>query len=525
LKALYDKIGGKINPLLLIQLPNDKVAVDTEDNRIKDIVTADLAQPSVDITEENGKLAIWLSNAKTPNLKNIPKKDDITEVMLFKEAPSKGWDCPRASVLLIFREMKSQSFTIQTVGRIMRMPDQKYYMSDALNHGYVYTNIQNDYIEIKEDEADYISKTVSNIRPNIEPVTLRASVSEIKRVRNRLGYDFRKVLEQTIVDEWGLAQTNLFDDFLMTGDSSIDQTVLNNRKNVAAKGIDLDVSKIYTKIPKDVTMDMSQTGRYDLDRTQQARVARTQDEVDRLFRFFCYENVGQFAKVDSAPSLSAALLRFMHDQLKFTEIEAKKIILYYNNRHHFVSVIKKALNRYVQMKQEALLKAKVEVNTFDWSLPVCRWYNGETHKAIKAPMHALQPFYELNNASSPEKAFREILERHNDSIEWWYKNGDSGREHFSIVYKASDGRDANFYPDFIIRLRNGKICIFDTKSPNGDTESVGKHNALQAYVTENNMVGGIIVKEGGRWIYSAQKIDSAADHAGWIEFDPEQLNN
>ena len=49
------------------------------------------------------------------------------------------WDCPRASVLLIFRELQSMTFTTQTVGRILRMPEQHFYKNDILNYGYVYT--------------------------------------------------------------------------------------------------------------------------------------------------------------------------------------------------------------------------------------------------------------------------------------------------------------------------------------------------------------------------------------------------
>jgi type III restriction enzyme len=42
--------------------------------------------------------------------------------LLFKQAAATGWDCPRASVLVMFREIKNPTFAIQTVGRILRMP-------------------------------------------------------------------------------------------------------------------------------------------------------------------------------------------------------------------------------------------------------------------------------------------------------------------------------------------------------------------------------------------------------------------
>ena len=54
------------------------------------------------ITTDNGKLAVWLSNEKE-NLANLEAPDNLTEVLLFKQAIALGWDCPRAAVLLIFR--------------------------------------------------------------------------------------------------------------------------------------------------------------------------------------------------------------------------------------------------------------------------------------------------------------------------------------------------------------------------------------------------------------------------------------
>ena len=127
--------------------------------------------------------------------------------------------------------------------------------------------------------------------------------------------------------------------------------------------------------------------------------------------------------------------------------------------------------------------------------------------------------------------FRDFLTKNSDSILWWYKNGDSGKENFSVIYKNNQGLQANFYVDFIIMLRNGRICLFDTKSFAGDAESVNKHNALIDYINNlndkngTNIIGGIIIQDGGRWLYSPMHIYNAANHAGWSTFAPEELND
>ena len=56
--------------------------------------------------------------------------------MIFKQAIALGWDCPRASILVLFRDWRSIVFSIQTVGRIMRMPEVKHYTNDDLNVGF-----------------------------------------------------------------------------------------------------------------------------------------------------------------------------------------------------------------------------------------------------------------------------------------------------------------------------------------------------------------------------------------------------
>ena len=53
------------------------------------------------------------------------KNENEVEVMILKQAIALGWDCPRAQILVLFRDWKSITFSIQTVGRIMRMPEIK----------------------------------------------------------------------------------------------------------------------------------------------------------------------------------------------------------------------------------------------------------------------------------------------------------------------------------------------------------------------------------------------------------------
>jgi len=97
LKAAYESIGLKINPLLLIQIPNKKA---TDSTSPEDYMISLLAEHN--ITVSNGKLAIWLSEIKE-NRALVEIDDSEVDVLLFKEAIAVGWDCPRAAILLLQR--------------------------------------------------------------------------------------------------------------------------------------------------------------------------------------------------------------------------------------------------------------------------------------------------------------------------------------------------------------------------------------------------------------------------------------
>ena len=63
-----------------------------------------------------------------------------------------------------------------------------------------------------------------------------------------------------------------------------------------------------------------------------------------------------------------------------------------------------------------------------------------------------------------------------------------------------------FYPDFIIRFKNGKIGIFDPKKDQTaeDPETADKTKALTLKLKQlgKNFVGGIVVFENGVWNYN-----------------------
>ena len=534
----YKKEGVNINPLLLIQLPNDTTdAMTADDTKIMEQVVQylDVMQG---INTDNHRLAVWLSKQKT-NLEDIERNDNLTEVLLFKQAIALGWDCPRAAVLLIFRKLTSDTFTVQTVGRILRMPEQRFYCNPLLNKGYVYTDISKDKIQIVADDMDYLHKAVLQAvrRNNLDNVQL-VSYYEVRRSadRNRLGPDFRKVLTKTFEDMWTtttpLTIPFLFEDEGEESDYQqidVQSTIVKNRQSAERQRIRLDVKNVNIEIPADIFFqnDVNTT----IETGQKAKFTRTAGEVDRVYIDWCRQMLSGYEKAHSTGVLANYLLEAMENLFELFETEAKKVVLYHENRPKFADVVSKALDRYARILEQRQQEAKKRsFERYEWEVPEDRTYTEENH-VIKDKMedHALLPFIELRTASTPEQEFALFLESHRDSIDWWYKNGDSGREHYAVAYTNSQGDKSLFYVDFVIKMNNGQVFLFDTKTENSDPDAPQKHNALLDYMqneenSPKHLQGGIIIHDinhSGNWLYSPLPIDNTYDTRGWDAFFPD----
>lgn len=172
LKSLYEELGLNINPLVLIQLPSDEKEKEEVASNKKDTVLSYLYKKGV----KSDEIAIWLSNEKK-NLTLIEKNYNSVNFMIFKVAPATGWDCPRADVLVMFREINSPSFHTQIIGRIKRMPEGHHYDKEDLNNAYIYTNYNKSHIkDIKEVEnTNKLPIHFVNRKPAIETITLETT--------------------------------------------------------------------------------------------------------------------------------------------------------------------------------------------------------------------------------------------------------------------------------------------------------------------------------------------------------------
>ena len=521
LAEAYKNEGTNINPLLLIQLPNDtSESMTSEDSAIADLVKTYLGTVQ-DITIDNQKLAVWLSGEKA-NLDGLEQPDNMTEVLLFKQAIALGWDCPRAAVLLIFRKLESNQFTIQTVGRILRMPEQKFYKNDLLNVGYVYTDISKDQIQIVAEDMDYLNKDALQAirRENLNNVALQSFYSVYKSSdRNRLGPDFKKVLIDRFRDIWLVEWKQYMFDFDDEGEDEQETPESVAMKNVnlvkEKEHIKFDVMSLGVRVPENVVFQ-NELGIIDVE-GQKHEFAKSAGEVRRIYIDYCRSLLGSFEKAHSTDVLAGYLLQAMEELFELFETDAMKVILYHANKPKFTEVITRALAMYEKKLQERRKTVKERsFEQYTWEVPSERLYKESTHHVMsEMKEHALLPFIELNTASSPEQRFAEYLESNREYVDWWYKNGDEGKQHYSIPYVNSQGEKSLFYVDFVIRMKNGKVYLFDTKTENSDPEAPNKHNALIDYMADKGLKGGVIVERNEVWYYSPLHINNTDDVRGW----------
>lgn len=524
----YNSLNININPLLLIQLPNDTNEANTaEDTRIKDEVVKYLSAKE-GITVQNGRLAVWLSKEKE-NLQGIEDLDNLTEVLLFKQAIALGWDCPRAAVLLIFRKMESFTFTMQTLGRILRMPEQKFYTNPLLNKGYVYTDLSRKQVEIASDDMAYISRMRAERRPKLTNVELTSTYTERKSSdRRRLGPKFRGILKDALARQWSLTYNptlfSLFDDEDDPADD-VEAKKAGNRV-IAARTVKIDVSSISVEVPKDLVI-ADELGTVEV--TNRVRFARTSAELSRVFDDYCLSQLSGWEKYWSLPTFENALIESFDELLGVDELSTKKIVLYHQNRPFFSGVIENALVEYEKTMNMRRKASERDFIRYKWEVPEERTYNEQScHEENDVHNHALEPFVKENRASAPEERFVKYLEANTQYIDWWYKNGESGMSDYAVPYTKAGGEKGLFYVDFIVRMKNGVVFLLDAKTKDSRPDDPYKHNGLIDYIASQSgktlpLKGGVLIESRpGVWRFCPQKVENTSDLDSWQQFLPSE---
>lgn len=491
----YKKEGSKVNPLTLIQLPNSTAGELKKENVLKFL-------ESKNVSKE--KIAIWLSDEKiNQEYETLNLPDSKIDFLIFKQAIDTGWDCPRAQILIKFRETNSIIFEIQTVGRILRMPEAKHYNEENLNKAYVYSNIKS--IEIKKEVYNpNIIKSLYSKRKDIYNNEVFKSY-----YRNRVDFgDVTKSYKIFFEKEFCLEfDIKYVEDELIDYDDSI--------TNVQKKGISFSKSKL------DSIIDGLNFSTKDIDKgikindSNTLNINLSDSDLEISFNNLIVKNLNGFAPKRSIPTIKQAILYTFRKYLNIKPANGGIVLIQnvvVSNSDLFAKIISNSIESYKGFRKDELDKKTPGRENENWEIPISKNYNPITNKMIDSNLSLFSPLYLPINKNGEvdklEMKFIKYLESNSDNINWFWKNGDEHMEsNFGI--RKSDGY--TFQPDFIISFKNGSYGIFDTKAGMGfnENDNEDKSNALYKYVTEErfkgkNLIGGLVVLDNDTFKYYQQ---------------------
>lgn len=492
LRKLFKEVGTNINPLVLIQIPNSEAG----EAKLGSI-QAFLDRNGINV--ENGKLAVWLSDKKTDNIENISDSDDKTEFLIFKQAIDTGWDCPRAHILVKLRESSSETFEIQIVGRILRMPERKHYDNEKLNTGYIYSNVES--ITVKPDE--YKLNIINRLPAN--------RIDSYKQIKLPSYFKTRA--------DYGDIKANFYDTFVIKANEYFGikgEKESDNKKLVEKKGVSLDLKKYSQRIMADTGIE---TKDFDLLKGEIKaddfmRLSASSDEIENRYYLFLKENLGSFSNIKrSTPIVSGVIYQWFEEYLGFNlkkeSVFVQSIIINQDNQGHFKMILSASVDEYKKIKDDEVKKRLAEGEQFyDFEVPEVEYFNENiSEKVERVPCYATKPCYLDKNRSEPEKAFENFIEDNGDKVFWWWKNGENKNDYFGIKYLLNN-QIHTFYPDYLVQFKDGRLGIFETKDQSdsdGLTSTKEKAESLQRYIKDQKrkgLWGGIVVKKGNQILFN-----------------------
>lgn len=502
---LYKDIGVEVNPLVLIQLPNDdQVTKETNGTTKQTIVLDYLKHKGV----KDSEIAVWLSKEKE-NLEDLEKSNSPVSFLLFKQAAATGWDGPRAGILVMYREIKNPTFAIQTVGRILRMPFATHFEHPELNIGYLYTNYKRnevlaEYAKSKTENRPAINGSYR--KKNVKPVKLE-SVFMTRADYNDLGDSFQMTFKKVADKKLNFKKLDL----------------KPKMTNGLIVGVEIDDYDNFTRELFD------EGGSHDQEMSRH--------DIERLYNLLCFKIIAKqtdenkkFAPERSWGKLKTALNIWMMKKLKTSRIDAYKIIVndLVNPASILAPIIGDALLEYRPVREQEVNKKFARAKRIEKiEIPRETLFFTDQYETLDVKKSAMKPFWIEKDylGRVNEEAFIKFLESSkNKSIVWWYKNGDLGSEYFSIsYYNPDENKEKLFYPDWIIQTKS-KIYILDTKAgitaESNDTKY--KAEALQVWLKgKKGFNGGIAVQDGpnGWKINRKAKYSFDSSMKGWEVFD------
>lgn len=468
----YSELGKLIRPLVLIQFPNGKPET---------ILAVEKKLEDMGYTYDNGMVSKWMSEDKRDLPENLTENDATPVFLLMKQAISTGWDCPRAKILVKLREGTSESFEVQTIGRIRRMPEAKHYEEELLDYCYVYTFDE----KYKAGMLTEIDKAYEVrrlfVKDKCKTFTLEKEIRDLdfdglgeREVLNKI-YDFlvekyklggnkeqnKKLLSDKDYKFGGeILGKALHGEFIRSSAVIESKNYYTTRKKVNTHKHGIELLHSVDSIKSTIGM---QTG-------------KVKTILERLFR------------------------RGGTGYKKILMLDTSEFYAFVINNEHKLKEEFREVTAKMHRQQSFLLNPKKS----QFYIPEQDFYKYDplVKHEIEYLSNAYQDYtsgYATSRVrSNSEQLFEQYCENHDD-IDWAYKNGDTGQQYFSVVYMDAFQKQWLFYPDYIVMKKDGTTWIIETKGgeskgqdKNIDKQIGNKFNAFKRYAEEKNLQWGFV---------------------------------
>lgn len=471
IKDEYIKLGVQVNPLIIIQVPSKS------NDLIKQI---EKILEERNYTYDRKNLAIWLSDRKE-NIEDIENNESNQAVLIMKQAISTGWDCPRAKILVKLRDNMSEDFETQTIGRIRRMPQAHHYDNVLLDNCYLYTFDEKYETAVKQELGSnaYDTKVIF-LKNEYKNFTLKKITFD-----NAFdGFDERQTFN--ILHEYYIEK------YKLTSNKKNNKTILEANGYVFKDTIDNYI--VQDKIVR-INSD-------ELQNANRIKVSSTVTTNKNGFELRHSINV-----ISSKIGMRYDRTRLMLERMFFRgKLFTKKfvdlsLIEFYAFVINNEDILKHDFQEAVSQKSRQMKMKFDELKILDWKAPEMDYIKYDP-KMKDTTIYEKSIYMNYPNSTIKSKSERmfEFFCEHNENIKWFYKNGESYSDYFSIVYVDAVNHKWHFYPDFIVCDKDNKIWIIETKggenadgeSKNIDIKVENKFEALKEYANKYNVNWGFV---------------------------------
>lgn len=492
----YKGIGKIIRPLVLIQFPNGKPET---------IKAVEEKLASMGYTYENGMVSKWMSEDKKDLPDNLTENDGIPVFLLMKQAISTGWDCPRAKILVKLREGMSESFEIQTIGRIRRMPEATHYDDDLLDFCYVYTFDE----KYKEGLLSNMDKAYETrrlfLKNKCKTFTLEKQIRDL---------DFNGLGEREVLQK---IYAFLLEKYKLTNDKK--ENVIRLEAAGYIFGDEILGSALHGKFIK--TEMLAEANSF---YTTKKRVNTHKHGIELLHSVDAIKSTIGMTTAKVKVILERLFRKGGNNKQKLITLPTADFYAFVVNNAHLLKEEFRAVTAKMAVQQSLLLAPK----TAAFKIPEQDFFKYDP--GVKNEAEYLTNAYREYTSgyatslvrSTSEMLFEKYCETRDD-IEWVYKNGDTGQQYFSIVYVDGLQHQWLFYADYIIKKKNGTIWIIETKGgeargqdKNIDRQIGNKFNAFKQYAQDKKINWGFVRdKDGSLYINNTVFAEDMADDC-WV---------